>query len=54
MDRGCPQIDVKVQSFGAQKPIADNGKLDGRQRNRRVEIKQVCQGPAFAPTNLSR
>jgi outer membrane protein OmpA-like peptidoglycan-associated protein len=36
--KGLDPTQVRVVSYGASKPVADNGKPSGRRRNRRVEI----------------
>jgi flagellar motor protein MotB len=35
LEAGC----LSTKGFGLTEPIADNGTADGRQKNRRVEIK---------------
>jgi outer membrane protein OmpA-like peptidoglycan-associated protein len=37
-DKGLDPTQVRVVSYGASKPVADNGTRDGRRSNRRVEI----------------
>lgn len=38
ISKGLPEKNVVIRGFGAQKPIAENSDLNGRARNRRVEI----------------
>ena len=37
-NKGLDPTQVRVVSYGASKPVADNGTRDGRRSNRRVEI----------------
>jgi OOP family OmpA-OmpF porin len=37
-DKGLDPTQVRVVSYGASKPVADNSTRDGRRSNRRVEI----------------
>jgi outer membrane protein OmpA-like peptidoglycan-associated protein len=37
--KGIDESKIKTEWFGHTKPIADNSTADGRQRNRRVEMK---------------
>ena len=41
ISRGVPAARLRSQGFGETMPVSDNGSTDGRQRNRRVEIKIV-------------
>ena len=41
ISRGVPAARLRSQGFGETMPVADNNTLDGRARNRRVEIKIV-------------
>jgi outer membrane protein OmpA-like peptidoglycan-associated protein len=37
-EKGFDPLQVRVASYGASKPVADNRTLDGRRANRRIEI----------------
>ena len=41
ISRGVPAARLRSQGFGETMPVADNSTLDGRTKNRRVEIKIV-------------
>ena len=41
ISRGVPAARVRAQGFGETMPVASNATVDGRARNRRVEIKIV-------------
>jgi len=41
ISRGVPAARIRSQGFGETMPVADNGTVDGRAKNRRVEIKIV-------------
>ena len=41
ISRGVPAARLRSQGFGETMPVASNDTVDGRQRNRRVEIKIV-------------
>ena len=41
ISRGVPAARLRSQGFGETMPVASNGTAEGRQRNRRVEIKIV-------------
>jgi outer membrane protein OmpA-like peptidoglycan-associated protein len=41
MSKGIPAEHFKVEWFGSSKPIADNKTEEGRQKNRRVEMKII-------------
>jgi chemotaxis protein MotB len=49
MERGVYEKFIEVQGVGSQQPIADNATLEGRTRNRRVEIL-IRDIPAQRPT----
>jgi OOP family OmpA-OmpF porin len=36
---GIPSKDIKVEGFGETKPVASNDTDEGRQQNRRVELR---------------
>jgi outer membrane protein OmpA-like peptidoglycan-associated protein len=38
IEQGLAQTNITAQGFGKTSPVADNSTIDGRQRNRRVEI----------------
>jgi outer membrane protein OmpA-like peptidoglycan-associated protein len=37
--KGIPEVNMKVEWYGETKPVADNSTEEGKQRNRRVEVK---------------
>jgi outer membrane protein OmpA-like peptidoglycan-associated protein len=37
-EKGVDPVQLRVASYGASKPIASNGRVDGRRANRRIEI----------------
>jgi outer membrane protein OmpA-like peptidoglycan-associated protein len=37
--KGIPEVNMKVEWYGETRPVADNGSNEGKQRNRRVEVK---------------
>lgn len=39
VDQGIDSLTVHVQGFGETRPIATNDTVDGRQRNRRIELR---------------
>jgi len=39
IERGVSADQIKVQSFGSTRPLVSNGSVEGRQLNRRVDIK---------------
>jgi outer membrane protein OmpA-like peptidoglycan-associated protein len=39
--RGVDPSRLEVQGYGADRPIDDNGTIEGRARNRRVEITPI-------------
>lgn len=39
--RGVPEARLVAQGFGSTRPIADNTSIEGRARNRRIEIRTV-------------
>lgn len=43
--RGVPDDRLTAQGFGSTKPIADNTSIEGRARNRRIEIRTVQSSP---------
>jgi len=43
--RGIPEARLVAQGFGSSKPIADNTSIEGRARNRRIEIRTVQSSP---------
>jgi outer membrane protein OmpA-like peptidoglycan-associated protein len=38
VSKGIPQDLVTAQGKGPEEPVSDNGSIDGRAQNRRVEI----------------
>lgn len=50
IERGVPDTKMVSEGFGETQPIADNGTLDGRHANRRVEIivVETVSGDAVA------
>ncbi len=57
--KGIPEVNMKVEWYGETKPVADNSTEEGKQRNRRVEVKvldaklenmsKAASAPAVAP-----
>jgi outer membrane protein OmpA-like peptidoglycan-associated protein len=47
--QGVPASSINVAGLGSSKPIGDNSTVDGRARNRRVEI--VLSGVPLASNN---
>jgi outer membrane protein OmpA-like peptidoglycan-associated protein len=37
--KGIPEVNMKVEWYGETKPVSDNSTEEGKQRNRRVEVK---------------
>jgi chemotaxis protein MotB len=45
LEHGIPPDRVTIQGYGDSRPIADNGTVEGRSKNRRVEISVVAIEP---------
>ena len=50
---GVDEVRLGTRGFGKSKPVADNGTEEGRELNRRVELKVVYSNPADAPVPQS-
>lgn len=37
--KGIPEVNMKVEWYGSSRPVSDNESNEGKQRNRRVEVK---------------
>ena len=48
--KNVPQFRISVVALGEENPVADNKTTEGRDRNRRVEIKLLI-APAFRQAN---
>jgi outer membrane protein OmpA-like peptidoglycan-associated protein len=59
--KGIPEVNMKVEWYGETKPVADNSSEEGKQRNRRVEVKvldaklenmsKAASAPAVTPSS---
>ena len=43
VDQGVDETHLIIKFFGETDPIADNNTADGRQKNRRVEMKVIFE-----------